>query len=79
MNPTDFLEIVSPDRGDPIVFKIGSIPATYTTGRPTVKFDGETAASVRLYPYLGSYAPAANDRVLVAIVGHSGVVIGKLV
>lgn len=79
MDPAKFLEIISPERGDPTVFKIGTIPAGYVSGRPTVKFDGESAASVRLYPYLGSYTPAANDRVLVAMVGHSGVILGKII
>jgi hypothetical protein len=79
MDPVSFLEIVSPNKGDPIVFKIGTIPATYTSGRPTVKFDGESAASVRLYAYLSSYTPAANDRVLIALVGHSGVILGKII
>lgn len=82
MSPEDFLSIMAPQEGqgrDSPSFRLGSIPSTYTSGRPTVKFDGESAASTRTYPYLSSYTPAANDRVLVAMVGHGAVIIGKIV
>ena len=59
-------------------FLIGTIPASYATGRPTIIFDGESVASVRTYPYLSSYTPTAEDRVLIAVVGRSGVVLGKI-
>lgn len=79
MNPSEFLQIVSPNKDDPTVFKMGNISSAYSSGWPKVKFDGESADSVRLYPYMSSYTPAANDRVLVAIVGHSGVILGKII
>lgn len=60
-------------------FRLGVIPSDYVSGRPQVIFDGETDPSVRTYPYLDSYTPAADDRVLVAMVGHGGVVLGKVV
>jgi len=61
------------------VFRIGTIPASYTAGRPQVQFDGESSPSTKTYPYLSSYTPAAGDRVLIALVGNSGVVLGKIV
>ena len=64
---------------DSPAFRLGTIPSTYTSGRPQVQFDGESAASTRTYPYLGSYTPAANDRVLVAMVGHGGIILGKVI
>lgn len=60
-------------------FQNGTIPDTYTSGRPTVLFDGETTASSRTYTYLASYTPTAGDRVLFAKVGTGGVVLGKIV
>ena len=60
-------------------FRLGTIPNDYAAGRPKVIFDGETEPSVRTYPYLDSYTPAADDRVLVAMVGHSGAVLGKVI
>ena len=77
MTPEQFLELMQ--RGSPPVFLIGTIPDTYAAGRPTIQFDGETAASTRTYPYLDSYAPTAEDRVLVAIVNNGAVVLGKIV
>lgn len=47
----------------------------YTSGRPTLVFDGETVATVKAYPYLASYTPLAGDRVMVV----SGVIIGKII
>jgi hypothetical protein len=74
----DFLEIVRRSANQPI-FRLGTIPAGYSGGRPQVQFDGENAPSARTWPYLASYTPAAGDRVLVAMVGSSGVVLGKVV
>ena len=79
ITPEDFLKTVSSPGAQGSSFKIGSIASSYTSGRPAVKFDGESTASTRTYPYLSSYTPQANDRVLVAIVGHSGVVVGKII
>lgn len=78
MRPEDFLELLTPGTGPP-VFRLGTIPGTYSGGRPQVQFDGESAASTRTYPYLGSYVPAAGDRVLIAVVGHGAVVVGKII
>jgi hypothetical protein len=60
-------------------FKIATIPAAYTSGRPTLIWDGETTASARTYPYVASYTPAANDRVIVAMCGQVPVIFGKIV
>lgn len=78
MRPDEFLELVRPENRQ-VVFRLGTIPAGYAGGRPQVQFDGESAASSRTYTYLASYTPAAGDRVLVAIVGHGAVVLGKVV
>lgn len=77
MRPEEFLEILRPGASPP-VFKLGAIPAAYGAGRPTVTFDGESTTGTRTYPYLSSYAPAANDRVLLAVVGSGYVVLGKV-
>jgi hypothetical protein len=59
--------------------KLGTIPASYTTGKPTVQFDGESSPSVKCYPYIESYTPSAGDRVLLIRVGNSWVIQGKVV
>lgn len=77
MRPEDFLRIVS-NKDSQAAYRLGAIDAAYASGRPKIVFDGETVASSRTYPYLASYTPAAGDRVLVAMVGHGGVVLGKI-
>jgi hypothetical protein len=79
LKPEEFLGIIQPKKNDKPAFRIGKIPATYTSGRPMVQFDGESTISTRIYPYLGSYTPAANDRVLIATVGHGWVILGKII
>lgn len=61
------------------VFRLGAIPGSYASGRPAIIFDGETEPTARTYPYLSSYTPAAGNRVLIAMVGNSGVILGRVV
>jgi hypothetical protein len=49
-------------------------PAYDGSGRPSLVFDGEVTATVKKYPYLSSYTPVANDRVMIL----KGVIIGKI-
>jgi hypothetical protein len=65
----------------PSRFVLGTIDSAYSgSGRPKVVLDGDTVPAGP-YPYLSSYTPAANDRVLMARVGVSGkfVILGKVV
>jgi hypothetical protein len=78
MSADEFLQIIVPDRVPPTAFRMGTIPASHTSGLPTVIFDGETVASTKRYPCLGDYTPAAGDRVLLARVGHGWVVLDKV-
>lgn len=58
---------------------LATVASNYSgSGAPAVVFDGESAATTLLLPYLSSYTPAANDRVLVASIGHSYVILGKI-
>ena len=59
--------------------RIGTIPGTYSSGRPTVLFDGEATASTKTYPYLSSYAPVAGNRVALLPFGNTWLVIGRIV
>ena len=74
-----FARLLTSSGDQSISFRLGYIDSGYVSGLPQIVFDGETSASARLYPYLASYTPAADDRVLVAMVGHSGVVVGRIV
>lgn len=58
-------------------FRFGSISSIYATGDPAIQFDGETIESGKTYKCLDCYHPKAGDRVLLARVGGSYVVLGK--
>ncbi|MEH7114515.1 hypothetical protein V7124_19440 [Neobacillus niacini] len=58
-------------------FKMAKIDPGYSSGRPKLIFEGESVLSVKQYPYLSSYTPAANDIVLLAKVGNTYVILGK--
>ena len=74
-----FARLLTSSGDQSISFRLGYIDSGYVSGLPQIVFDGETSASTRQYPYLASYTPAADDRVLVAMVGHGGVVVGRIV
>lgn len=57
------------------IVQFARVDPNYTEGRPRLIFDGENVVSGKAYPYLASYTPAANDRVMVI----KGVVVGKIV
>lgn len=73
-----FLEITRGQEKE-AVFRLGKIDPLYSNGRPKIVFDGETAASTKQYPYLAPYAPTAGDRVLLAKVAGSYVIMGKVI
>lgn len=50
-----------------------------TGGRPYLRFYGETSASQKPYKYLQSYTPTQGDKVLVARVAKTYVILGKVV
>lgn len=76
ITPEEFLKLnQAPDKQ---TYRIGKIPLSYTSGRPQIVFDGESAASTKQYPYLSSYPPKAGDKVLLAYVGGTYVVLGKI-
>lgn len=60
------------------LIKFGTIPGSYSSGRPTILFDGEAAASSRTYPYLSSYAPTATHRVALVRAGHTWLILGRV-
>lgn len=83
-NPKDFLSTVtglanaerngSADKP----FRLGTIDPAYTgTGNPKIIFDGETEPSGKGYPY-ASYTPQPGDRVVLAPVGNTYVILGAI-
>lgn len=79
LNADEFVYLISQLNKNQKAFSLGTIDSSYSSGRPKIVFDGETVASSKAYPYLASYTPVANHRVLIANIGGSHVVIGRIV
>lgn len=77
-NASKFLKIINP-KSKVNSYKLGNIDPIYTSGRPKIVFDGETVTSAKHYPYLASYTPVADDRVLLLVVAKGFVILGKIV
>lgn len=60
-------------------FTLGVIDPAYSSGRPRVIFDGDEVVSQKAYSYLSSYTPTANDRVILANIAGTHVILGKIV
>ncbi|MFD1675399.1 hypothetical protein [Alicyclobacillus fodiniaquatilis] len=61
---------------------MGMIDPAYASGLPNVVLDDDPSKTpVGPYPYLSTYTPKANDRVLLLQVGNSGkyVIQGKVI
>lgn len=73
IDANDFLDLMD-DKTPQVSVKFGKIPSNYTSGRPTVVLDGMTIPTIKRYPYIGSYVPKANARVMIV----QGVIIGDI-
>lgn len=69
-------QVVSAAKG---LFRLGRVDPDYSEGRPSIIFSGESVKSGKQYPYLASYIPKGNDKVLLVSVGNSYVIIGKII
>lgn len=78
MRADEFLNIMN-NNSKENNYKLGTIDPGYSGGRPRIIFDGEDAPSQKKYPYLGSYTPGKNDRVLLLSVSGTYVVLGKVI
>jgi len=72
ITPEEFVGLFGKEKQSKSV-RFGTI--TDATGKPRLRLDGETVASVKRYPRLASYTPVIGDRVMI----FSGVVIGKVI
>ena len=77
MNPMDFKRIIRTivrKELPPDPYKIGRIHST--DGR--ILFDGENTPTTKKYAHISSYEPKLNERVLLARVKGSYVILGKI-
>ncbi|HLS53297.1 MAG TPA: hypothetical protein VK031_04940 [Tissierellaceae bacterium] len=77
MRADEFLGIVKDNRKE-VNFKLGVVADLFGNGTAKITFDGETEASTKQYSYLSSYKPKKGDRVLLAKVGGTYVILGNL-
>jgi hypothetical protein len=61
-------------------FRIGTVTELFTTPLFTakIKFDGEEVASEKQYSYLASYSPIVNDRVIMATIAGTYIILGNI-
>lgn len=59
-------------------FKLGVVTGLFSNGTAKIKFDGEDTASEKQYAYLSGYKPTVNERVLLAIVSGTYVILGTI-
>ncbi|WP_273327871.1 hypothetical protein [Vallitalea guaymasensis] len=59
-------------------FKLGIVKGLFENKTAKIQFDGEENASEKQYSYLADYKPAVNDRVLLARVADTYIVINKI-
>ncbi|MDF2985739.1 MAG: hypothetical protein K0R50_1249 [Eubacterium sp.] len=59
-------------------FKLGMVTELFSNGTAKIKFDGEDTASGKQYAYLAGYKPVINDRVLLAVVSGTYIILDKI-
>lgn len=69
-------DIIHEEIGTGNNYKIGTV--ANVNGKPTIRFAGEDQPSQKKYSFLDSYTPVEGDRVLLANVSGTYVVIGKI-
>lgn len=58
--------------------KLGVVTGFFDSGAPVIQFDGEQEPSKKEYPYIATYIPHQDDRVLCMSVGDSYVIMGAI-
>lgn len=74
---SEFLSNINNDK-EYKAFKLATVTALLANGFPQIKFDGESVSSSKKYSILASYTPAINDRVLLASISGTYVILGKI-
>lgn len=66
------------DQEESNIFKLGKVVELFSKGTAKVQFDGEEEPSEKEYAYLGDYLPKIDDRVLLASIANTYIILGKL-
>jgi hypothetical protein len=73
IDSTEFINIFGKEQKEKVI-RYARVDHFYESGLPRLVFDGEEKPSIKEYPYLSSYTPKANDRVMLV----RNVIIGKV-
>jgi len=60
------------------IFRLGVVEELFDNGAAKVKFDGEETTSEKQYAYLSYYKPTVGDRVLLAAISGTYVILGNI-
>lgn len=60
------------------VFRLGTVTNLFENGTAQVRFDGEESPSQKQYAFLSTYRPAVDDRVFLATIGGTYVILGAI-
>ena len=82
LQPSEFYQLLeefyaSKKRTEPL-FRLGTVDLAYTSGLPKVKLDGDDTVTAKEYSHIRNYSPKAGDRVMLALVGNTYIIIGRL-
>lgn len=82
LQPSEFYQLLeefyaSKKRTEPL-FRLGTVDLAYTSGLPKVKLDGDETVTVKEYSHIRNYSPTAGDRVMLALVGNTYIILGRL-
>ena len=82
LQPNEFYQLLeefyaSKKRTEPL-FRLGTVDLAYTSGLPKVKLDGDESVTVKQYSHIRNYSPTAGDRVMLALVGNTYIILGRL-
>lgn len=82
LQPNEFYQLLeefyaSKKKVEPL-FRLGTVDLAYTSGLPKVKLDGDESVTVKEYSHIRNYSPRAGDRVVLALVGNTYIIIGRI-
>ena len=77
MNAEEFVTLIAKLNKTEKPFSLGTV-GSVSGGKATIQFDGEGSASNKYYPSLAPYSPIGGDRVLVANIAGTHVILGKI-
>lgn len=77
-NSEEFVEEYTNEETEEQSFKLGVVVSLFPINTAKITFDGEDEVSEKQYSYLSHYKPTVGDRVLLASVSGTYIILGKV-